>query len=346
MGPLTPARSPAPHQRYPVRTEEDAGAARRAAGRMAESAGLGPADVQLVAAELTSNIVRHAGGDGYLLCQPGAGYLELIAVDHGPGLDMGSIPSAAAGPRLVVSGFGTGLGVGLAAVRRLATQVDWYSSSDGTVILARFGEPRLSWPGFARWGAVNVPLGGTGDSGDNWLVSVGEDGHLTVMVADGLGHGPAAAAASAAAVSAVAGRPARDPGLALARAHEAMRGTRGGVVGIAIISPVAGELAWAGAGNITGWLLHGRRRDGLLSREGTVGTQARPPSPHAIRLPWPAGATLILASDGIRTMHHLDSYAGLRAHDPAVGAAVLHRDHERKTDDACVLVVQDARPGR
>jgi anti-sigma regulatory factor (Ser/Thr protein kinase) len=346
MGPLTPARPPAAHQRYPVRTEEDAGAARRAAGRMAEAAGISPADVQLAAAELASNIVRHAGGDGYLLCQAGAGYLELIAADHGPGLGAGSIPSAAAVPRPHVPGSGSGLGVGLGAVRRLAAAFDWYSGPDGTVILARFGEPRLSRSGFARWGAVNVPLGGAGDSGDSWLVAAGEDGHLTVMVADGLGHGPAAAAASAAAVSAVAAQPASDPGLALARAHEAMRGTRGGVLGIAMISPAAGELAWAGAGNIAGWLLHGGRRDGLLSREGTAGTQARPPRPHVIQLPWPAGATLILASDGMRTMHHLDSLAGLRAHDPSVAAAVLHRDHERKTDDACVLVVQDTRAGQ
>ncbi len=337
------ARSPAPHQRYPVRTEEDIGAARRAAGRLAAVAGAGGGDAEIVATELATNILRHAGGNGYLLCQAGQGWLELIAADHGPGLRPGDLlPPAETKPRPIVLGAGGGLGIGLASVWRLASQFDYYSGPAGTVVLARFGDPRRTWPHLARWGAVNVPLGGTGDSGDGWLVTA-DDGHLDALVVDGLGHGPAAAAASSAAVAALSGRPVSDPGLFVVRAHEAMLGTRGGVLGVAVIDAGNGELAYAGAGNIVGWVLHGGKSQGLLSREGTAGTQARPPRPYVTRLPWPPGATLILASDGIRTLRDLPSYAALWSHDPSAAAAVLYRDHVRGTDDGCILVVQDTR---
>ena len=344
MGALTVTGSPlAPHQRYPVRADEDAGAVRRAAARMAAAAGMRAGDAEIVVTELATNILRHAGGDGYLLCQAGEGCLELIAADHGPGLRPGVLPPLAeVSPRPLTPGGG-GLGIGLAAVRRLATTFDYYSGPAGTVVLARFGDPRRSWPRLARWGAVNVPLGGAGESGDGWLVTVAGR-RLSTLVVDGLGHGPGAAAASAAAISALAVRPPDDPGVALARAHEAMRGTRGGVLGIAVIDPATGELAYAGAGNIAGWVLLGGKTAGLLSREGTAGTQARPPHPHVVRVAWDAGATLILASDGIRTLHDLRAYNGLWGHDPSVVAAVLYRDNERGTDDGCVLVVQDTRP--
>jgi anti-sigma regulatory factor (Ser/Thr protein kinase) len=334
-------RYPTPHARYQVREEEDVGAVRRAAGRMAATAGVRPAEAEIVAAELAMNILRHAGGDGYLLCQVAPGYLELVAADHGPGLGPGALIPAAAdsGP----PGVG-GLGVGLASVRRLASGFDYCSGRAGTVMLARFGDPGRSWAGLARWGAVNVPLGGAGESGDAWLVAA-DDRRLAALVVDGLGHGPGAAAASAAAISTLAGRPVTDPADCLLRAHEAMRGTRGGVLGIAVIDPGRGELAYAGVGNIAGWVLHGGTCEGLLSREGVAGTQARPPRPHLTRVRWQAGATLILASDGVRTLRDLRSYRGLFGHDPEVAAAVLYRDHERGTDDATMLVIQDVRRG-
>jgi anti-sigma regulatory factor (Ser/Thr protein kinase) len=337
-------RYPSPHVRYQVRAEEDVGAARRAAGRVAAAAGIRAAEVEIVAAELATNILRHAGGDGYLLCQAGPGHLELVAADRGPGLGPGALlPSPADSLASWPSGAG-GLGVGLASVRRLASEFDYSSGPAGTVMLARFGDPRRSWPGLARWGAVNVPLGGAGESGDAWLVSA--DGRcLAALVVDGLGHGPGAAAASAAAISALAGRPVTDPADCVLRAHEAMRGTRGGVLGIAVVDPERGELLYAGVGNIAGWVLNGGTCEGLLSREGAAGTQARPPRPHLMRLRWQAGATLILASDGIRTLRDLRSYRGLFGHDPEVAAAVLYRDHERGTDDATMLVVQDVRRG-
>lgn len=68
-----------------------------------------------------------------------------------------------------------------------------------------------------------MPLGGAGESADGWAVTV--DSRPAALVADGLAHGPAAAAASATAVS-EPGRPqaVTGPGEFVLRAHTAMRG--------------------------------------------------------------------------------------------------------------------------
>lgn len=334
MGTLTVG--PAPHQRYPARGEADAGAARRAAGQLADAAGVARGAAETIAAELATNIWRHAGGNGYLLCQAGEGFLEIVACDHGPGL-----PAGAAAPRRS-PGNGQGPGTGLDLVRRLASWSGCWTGPAGTVLAARLGNPRRSLDHVARWGAVNVPRGGTGESGDNWLVTTA-NARLAALVVDGLGHGPQAATAARAAVDALARWPVTDPELSLARAHEAMRATRGGVLGVAVIDPAAGNLVYAGAGNISGWVLARGRRHGLLSREGTVGTQEHPPRPYVTRVPWSTGATLILASDGLRTLRGLESSPGLWRLDPTLAAAVLYRDFGRDSDDACVLVLRDTR---
>jgi anti-sigma regulatory factor (Ser/Thr protein kinase) len=335
--------SPQQLARYQVRSDEDAAAARQAAGSLAAQAGgLARGQVETAVTALASNLVRHAAGGGYLLCQAGHGWLEIISADRGPGLPPGELPAAGApGPPPQLPATGQRPGAGLAAVRRLAQGFDWYTGRSGTVILARFGTPERSLPGLARWGAVNVPLGGTGPSGDAWAVTAA--GQLTALVVDGLGHGPRAAAASAAALAAAAGEPVTDPAEFMPRAHQAMHGTRGGVIGVSVIDPGRHELAFAGVGNIAGWLLDGTGSHGLISREGTVGTELPLPVPPVSCLPWQPGSVLILASDGIRRHWDPLGYPMLLERDPSVIAAVLYRDHERGTDDATVLVVQDAR---
>ncbi len=343
MGTLTAATQ----VRHRVRVEEDAGAARRAVARAAAVAGgLRPGDPEIVVTELATNIVRHTSRGGYLLWAAGPGWLEVIAVDHGPGLRPGDLPQPLPGgglPPLPPPRPG-GLGVGLGAVRRLASGFDWYSSPAGTVILARLGAPPRGWPGVARWGAVNVPLGGAGISGDGWAVATGDC--LTAVVVDGLGHGPAAGAAAAAALTVLDRAACRaDPAELARRAHEAMHGTRGGVLAAAVIRPGLGELTYAGVGNIAGRLVHGQGTRGLVSREGTLGTQLPLAAPHVTGLPWAPGSVLILSSDGIRSHWDPLAYPGLLERDPSVTAAVIYRDHERGSDDATVLVVRDARHG-
>jgi hypothetical protein len=53
--------------------------------------------------------------------------------------------------------------------------------------------------------------------------------------------------------------------------------------------------------------------------------------------PWREGEQLVMHTDGLTTRWRLDDYPNVRAHDPAITAAVLHRDASRGRDDATVL---------
>ncbi|GGL27612.1 SpoIIE family protein phosphatase [Planomonospora parontospora] len=368
MGTLTQAE----HQRHMISAEEDVGAVRRAVAATARRLPrLREGESELVATELATNVLRHARAGGYVLHRPTGEGLELLAVDRGPGGASPGVPRWAvpglgeqaplppfggrahmgpgAGPDVGPGGgLGGGLGVGLGAVRRRASAFDCYSGPGGTVVLIRIGPCAPASAGAWRWGGVNVPLGGAGDSGDAWAVAA--DGCLTALVADGLGHGPAAAQASRAAVSALEHpMPGHSPSTGLdglvRRAHEAMRGTRGGVLGVCTIGP--DRLSFAGVGNIAGRLLpageNPRRSHGLLSHHGTLGVQLAPPRTRVSAYGWGPGAVLVVTSDGITSRCDPLAYPGLLERDPAVIAAVLQRDHGRDGDDSTVLVVRDVR---
>jgi anti-sigma regulatory factor (Ser/Thr protein kinase) len=328
-----------------VRTEEDVGALRRAVGALADRChGLRTGEAALVATELATNIVRHSKGGGYVLYRQAAGGIELLAVDRGPGMrNVGAagrtllaLPPSSPGPQPP-----GGLGVGLAGVQRLATVFDLFSNpSSGTVVLAQLlpaGKP----PRWYRYGAINVGVDGSEVSGDAWAVAA--NGALAAVVVDGLGHGPEAAKASAAALSVLGPEVGDDPSRYLYRAHAAMAGTRGGMITLGAVDPGRGELRWTGIGNVTMKILTGGRSRQLVSRDGSIGTTTKAPRTTVEVEPWKPGDRVVLASDGLRTHWDIGAYPGLLDHHPAVVAATLMRDNERGTDDVTVLVVEDLR---
>jgi hypothetical protein len=258
-----------------------------------------------------------------------AGGVELIAVDRGPGM-----PALGASPA-------RGLGVGLQGVKNVATTFDLYTASPGgTVVLARI-LPEPPVPTWYRVGAVNVGVESDGESGDRWAAA--SDGVLAALVVDGLGHGSGAAEAALAAVRVFDPKAVRDLAAFLHQAHGAMRGTRGGVLGAAVVNAGGGELTFAGVGNVMARIVSGDRHTSLISREGVLGTETALRRPDPIRRSWLPGDILIMSSDGLRAQWDLNEYPGLAHRDPTVMAAVLHRDHGRANDDTTVLVVSDDR---
>ena len=212
----------------------------------------GAEHVAIVATEACTNLLKHASG-GQVLLQTtteesdAATFLELLAVDQGPG--MSNLDQC------LRDGFSTGSspGQGLGAIQRMSKQSDIYTlPGKGTVILARWGLSRNGTkPAVAgRLGAVNVSMPGEDVCGDAWgSVRNGDD--LVIIVADGLGHGLEARLASSEAVRQLYQEPQLLPKALLMRVHQALRSTRGAAVAVARIDSVRGKLTFAGVGNIS-----------------------------------------------------------------------------------------------
>lgn len=370
------------HRRRFVETDGDVGELRREVRTMAVGLpGTMPEDSALIATELGTNLVRHASRGGYALLRRLPAGMEILAVDTGPGLGRGRGRQRAPLDGSGLSRRMTGLGLGLSSVQRIATELDIYSTFDpssepwphgganlapssplesggsppGTVVLARLLSERPA-PSWCRWGGLNVPLGSgrhgpqspDAPSGDAAAVA-GDGSHLAALVVDGIGHGPEAARAAAAAVSAFDGELAKFGGAALditrfvLSAHQQMRSTRGAVLAVCTIDAAAGDVAFAAVGNVNAQLVMRGRREHLVGRDGTLGTDAPRPRVVLNRAHWGPGATLLLATDGLRSDWGPTAYPGLIGHDPAVVAAVLERDYARQSDDATVLVLEDKR---
>lgn len=311
--------------------------------RVAERAarGLGFSDerageVRLVATELSTNVLAHAGGGDVLVhATPGAeAAVEVLALDRGPG-----IPDVA---RALRDGFTTAgtRGEGLGAVVRAANRVDVFASPGrGTAVLARLAAGR-DGDRRERVGHLALPYPGEVESGDAYAV-VARPGALRVVVVDGLGHGTLAAEASASILDAIVSATEADPVRALEIAHEAGRGTRGAAVGIADVCGT--EVTYAGVGNIRAVLVDGERQRSLASLSGTVGLSI-PGRLTAFSGTLPKGGLAILHSDGITARWSAESMAGLTGRDPSLVCGVLWRDHARGTDDVTALVVRGTGP--
>jgi anti-sigma regulatory factor (Ser/Thr protein kinase) len=322
------------------------GEARRTAVALALRLGFTEAtrsDLAIVATEAATNAVRHGRG-GRVVLLPSAPdetpRLELLCVDRGPG--MANLAEC------LRDGYSTGgtPGNGLGAIARLSHGFDAYSRPGlGTALLCRFGGERPRTPAQAaaeaaeaRVGGVSLPIEGETRCGDAWT-AVRQDDRTLLLVADGLGHGPDAAAAADAAVrifrDGVAAGIA-DPSELLDRAHRGLRTTRGAAAAVAEIPAGPGVLRYAGIGNIAASVHAGAERPrSLVSHNGIVGHQARRHAPF--QYDWPQGALLVMHSDGLQTRWRLEDYPGLALRDPSLVAAVLYRDFSRGRDDVTVV---------
>ena len=311
--------------------------ARRAAVVLAEQSGFGVGDagrVAIVATELATNLIKHGGGGtllvGSFADESGAG-IECLALDQGPGI--GDVPQAMRDGYSTAGSPGNGLG----AVCRVAELFDIYTRPGaGTAILARLAPGRSAKSVSSPFGAVAVPTVGESVSGDGWCRTAWEGGY-TVMLADGLGHGPIAAeAAHAAALSFSQTDSGDSPDAILALLHPALRPTRGAAISIARVDLVGGQVVFGGVGNVAGVLIGedgGLRR--MVGNNGTIGHIAK--HMKAFTYPLADAAMLILASDGLGTSWRIDAYPGLLSCHPTLLAGVLFRDFTRGRDDVTVL---------
>jgi anti-sigma regulatory factor (Ser/Thr protein kinase) len=325
-----------------IRVEDSshAAAARMAVQGMAHGLGFNDArasDAAIVVTEAVSNIVKHAGRGIFVarsLARAGTLGIEMLAIDSGPG--MASLPASSRDGHSTAGTPGTGLG----AMGRIASEMEVFTRpGDGTIVRMVVWERRGVPPPAEDYqvGAVALPKAGETACGDAWGMETHPRG-ATLLVADGLGHGPDACVAAQAAVDALRRYPDERPSRVLDVAHGMLRATRGAAVAVMRHDLLAGTVAYAGIGNIAAVVLNGPDRKAMVSHNGILGHGAH--RAHEFEYAWPGGALMVAHTDGLQSQWSLAEHSGIFGHHPSIIAALLVRDYSRGRDDVTVLAVR------
>jgi anti-sigma regulatory factor (Ser/Thr protein kinase) len=327
------------HSMIPVTETSQIGQVRRAIQEMATRTGLSEdaaGRALLVATELTTNLVKHAGGGEILFCTihddaGEASGIEIVSMDKGRGI--GNIG------RAFHDGFSTAgsPGTGLGAIQRMSDALEIFSAEDfGTVISAQI-RPRVTSRKFAaaRIRSIFLPLNGYAISGD-FSVVVRKGTIVHILLADGLGHGEEAAVASRKAGETFRAHIDWDFPELMKAIHDSLVKTRGAALALARFDTRARTLQYMGVGNIESRICSLETSQGCATLNGTAGLML--PRLVQFSYPVPAGAVLIMHTDGLSTRWNLRDYPGLNFQSPGAIAGVLFRDFARKRDDASILV--------
>lgn len=291
----------------------------------------------LIATELSTNLLKHGSGGEVLVGtyeDNESKGIEILALDKGAGMS-----NVAACLEDGYSTAGTA-GHGLGAVIRQSHFVDIGSWPGlGTAVLARVapgaaqsGRPPTS----PTWGGVSIAKAGEDVCGDAWSVSNSGDVR-TLLLADGLGHGPDAAEASVAAVRLFHRYNGHTVGNLMDYVHGGLRSTRGAAVSIARFDPPTKKIVFSGIGNVAGMTVVAGETKRMVSMAGTAGFNAR--KIQSFDYPFERGL-VILYSDGLASSWTVDRYTNLANLHPSLIAAILYRDFTRHRDDATVLVAR------
>jgi anti-sigma regulatory factor (Ser/Thr protein kinase) len=325
----------------PIEDRSQVGEARRAAAQMAEALAfeeIQAGKVALAVTEAATNIVKHAGSGKIVLATLARGAavgMEVLALDRGPGI--ASLSNS------LRDGYSTAgsMGAGLGALSRLSPRFDAYSQpGHGTALRLEIWASPVTPAGEAdlESGAVCLPKKGEEVVGDGWLLGPSGD-YRSVLVVDGLGHGPNAARAARAASDAFAAHPAATPAALMQICHGALVTTRGAAGAVARVAAAKKRGTFAGIGNIACRVEWTDERRQLVSHSGTLGHVMR--RVQEFEFSFPAGALLILHSDGLATHWASTDYPGLASKHAGLIAGVLYRDHDRGRDDVTVVVLKN-----
>ncbi|HST51605.1 MAG TPA: ATP-binding protein [Pyrinomonadaceae bacterium] len=338
-----------------IKDEVQVGAARRGVHRYASQLGFGEdklSELDIVVQEIGTNAARYATAGGCLHWTSALGEepgLELFYTDRGPGIyDL---------DRALRDGVTSGgsLGMGFGAMRRLLDEFDAHSVPKGTTRrlaparrttygTAIFGRKWVAPPGeenrearrlARRLGVWSRARPGEDKNGDAYFI--GGHGEETLLaIVDGLGHGLGANEAALVALDTLEqwrGEPLGETILAL---HDALRATRGAVLGAVVVNRRRESFTYAGVGNVELRVFGSPEPARPIPTNGTLGARLSQVRvwPHR----WTEGTTLVLASDGISASWDIAAYPGILDKSCQLLAGVLLRDFSRSSDDATVLV--------
>jgi negative regulator of sigma-B (phosphoserine phosphatase) len=168
--------------------------------------------------------------------------------------------------------------------------------------------------------------------GDSYMI-LESDGYSLVAVVDGLGHGAEAAKASKMAVELIKKNSDMELTAILRKCHDALKGSRGAVIGLARFDTARARIEFAGVGNIEFRALDPTIKP--ISMNGIVGYNMRRIS--KFEYPLAKGAVVALFSDGISSRLEFERYA--RSDLQSMADSIM-RDHGKETDDATIVVAR------
>ena len=295
--------------------------------------------IDIVVAELTSNIIKHAS-KGELLYrfskENTRTLFEIICIDSGPG-----IRDVSHAMKDGVSTTKT-LGEGLGALDRLSDFFQVYSIVKwGTVCYSKIYDKPYS-PSVdltdVKLKALNVSKPGQKVSGDGFQI-VSNSNYTKIFMGDGLGHGKEAYDAIQLALRQFKLCSDNDPSDILRFIHEPVKKTRG-LVGTAVIADHRLK-KWiiCGIGNISTRLFEGLLTKNFVSFNGIIGLNI-PGTLKNHETELGKHQCLIMSSDGIRTRWDLSQFPSIMRYDPLMLAAVIYKDGARKNDDMSILIAR------
>jgi anti-sigma regulatory factor (Ser/Thr protein kinase) len=321
--------------RIPIQDRSQIAEARRIINELAVYLGFHEKEtskIAIVGTELATNLLRHAQKGEFLVNvihhqQTPIG-LELVALDHGPGIR--NLPEA------LRDGFSTygGSGTGLGAVSRLSLEFDVYSQpNQGSAILARFLKQDKSKV-LDNFGIISLPKQEEKVSGDDWSFFF-NGSKKSYLVVDGLGHGLRAAEAAKRAVEVFQMNADQNPAEILNSIHGGLRSTRGAAAAISEVDLRKRIVTYAGVGNINSAIITANNSRGLVSHNGTLGHEVHRMNEYVYE--FPEGAALLMHSDGLGSQWNMNKYPGLLSRHPSLITSVLYRDFNKERDDVTVL---------
>lgn len=300
-------------------------------------------NILLVASELVTNNVKHAGGRGMIQIwqQPGP-VLDILALDFGPGIaNLGQAEE---------DGYSTAntLGKGLGSIRRLSDELRIYTQPEnsgrvkkwsGTVFLARFypGENKTAGdestlPGF-NVGLFSRSLSDLRYNGDRIYVQQ-QGNQLRWLHLDALGHGEHAQEVTIN----LAAQLARGSGPidVLDAVDAQLSGSRGAVAVIGEIDRSGNKLQVVGVGDMHAHLYDKDQVDSITFAPGILGREHRTAS--TFQAEFGKKSLVLSASDGIRRNWDTANFSGLFNQHPQLIAYTLGNIMGRISDDQSIFV--------
>ncbi len=339
----------------PIDNESDAGVCRRKSVALAKEIGFNEVkagELAIISTELVTNVMKHGGGKGKIIicCMvddlDNKG-IEIWCCDSGNGI--------ANFKEALQDGYSAAntLGVGLGSIRRFSDELEINPKCNGTLkefyfddhmisqncIRSRKWLPKKQWFGNHREleiGAVSRSKPGETLNGDTYVVTH-VNTHLSVIaVIDGLGHGKEAHFASQLAREQIIRKAELPPASLMESIHQAIKGTRGCVIGLAYINTQSNKISFSGIGNIESFLFNNKEKKTLLSFGGIMGHNMR--TPRVFESDFNKGDSICMYSDGINTRWKIEDLdSNLSAQQKA--ESVLNQ-FSRNNDDATILFVR------